>query len=118
MYSILINRFITHKNHDKFISAILYVEFPQVHCIDLNKIVQFVKADITLISVHLKLSTFVVSQVLSAKVSPEWRFHLGFGTLKKCPFPLNRGVPSMRNRYDYGKIMETFFRDLILCPLN
>ena len=26
---------------------------------------------------------------------PEWRLNLGFGNLKKCPFPLNRNVPSM-----------------------
>ena len=46
---------------------------------------------------------FVVSQDLSAKVSPEWRLHLGFGTQKKCPFPLNRAVPSISNRYkNYG----------------
>ena len=36
----------------------------------------------------------VVSHFLSAKVSPKWRLNLGVGTLKKCPFPLNRGVPS------------------------
>ena len=29
---------------------------------------------------------FVVSQDLSAKVSPEWRLHLGFETQKKVPF--------------------------------
>ena len=117
MYLILINRFITHKNHDKLISVLLYVEFPQVHCIDLSKIAQFVKAEIIVISVHSKLLTFfVVSQVSSAKVSPEWRLHLGFGTLKKCPFPLNRGVHSIE--VTNTKTMGTFFRDLILCPLN
>lgn len=26
---------------------------------------------------------------------PEWRLNLGFGNQKKCPFPLNRNVPSM-----------------------
>ena len=40
--------------------------------IDVSEIVQFVKAAIMFISVHLKISTFfVVSHVLSAKVSPE-----------------------------------------------
>ena len=29
------------------------------------------------------------------KVSPEWRSKLGFRTQRKCPFPLNRGVPSI-----------------------
>ena len=33
------------------------VEFPQVQFIDLSEIVQFVKADITVISVNLKLSS-------------------------------------------------------------
>ena len=44
--------------------------------IDASDIVQFVKAAIMVISVHLKISTFfVVSHVLSAKVSPEWRLN-------------------------------------------
>ena len=64
--------------------------------IDVSEIVQFVKAAIISISVHLKISTFfVVSHVLSAKVSPEWRLNPGFRNQKKCPFPLNRGVLSM-----------------------
>ena len=47
----------------------------------------------------------VVSHLLSAKVSPEWRLDLGVGTLKKCPFPLNRGVPSKEVTYkDYVNI--------------
>ena len=56
--------------------------------IDVSEIVQFVKSAIISISVHLKISTFfVVSQVLSAKVSPEWRLNPGFRTNKTCPFP-------------------------------
>ena len=35
---------------------------------------------------------------MSAKVSPERRLNLGFRTQKKCPFPLNRGVPSIEVR--------------------
>ena len=59
-------------NHDKLISAILYVEFPQVLYIDLSEIVQFVKADISVFSVHLRvINPFVVSHVLSTKVSSE-----------------------------------------------
>ena len=46
----------------------------------------------------------------SAKVSPEWRLDLGVGTLKKCPFPLNRGVPS--KEVTNTKIMWTFFVSL------
>ena len=59
---------------------------------------------------------FVVSHFLGAGVSPRWRFNLGFGTHKKCPFPLSRGVPSIE--VTDSKIMSTFFLDQILCPLN
>ena len=84
------------KNRHWRIYATLYVEFTQVQYIDASEIVQFVKAAIMVISVHLKISTFfVVSHVLSAKVSPEWRLNPGFRTKKTCPFPLNRGVPSI-----------------------
>ena len=50
--------------------------------------------------------------VVSAKV---W-LNLGFGTQKKCPFALNRGVPSIE--VTNTKIMWTFFRDRSLRPLN
>ena len=84
--------------------------------IDASEIVQFVKAAIMVISVHLKISTFfVVSHVLSAKVSPEWRLNPGFRTKKTCPFPLNRGVPSIY--VTDIKIMWTSFPDQILGPL-
>ena len=74
----------------------LYVQFTQVQCIDLSEIVQFMKAISIVTSVQQKKSTLiVVSHVLSAKVSPEWRENSGFGTQKKCPHPLNRGVPSI-----------------------
>ena len=47
---------------------------------------------------YIELSTlFVVSHILSAKVSPGWRLNLAHGTL-----PLNRGVPSIGNRYKYN----------------
>ena len=85
--------------------------------INLSEIVQFSKAPIILISVHLKISTLcVVSHVLSVKVSPEWKSNPGFGTQKTCPFPLNRVVPSTEETD--SKIMWTFFRDQILCPLE
>ena len=71
-----------------------------------------------MISVDLKISTFfVVSHVMSAKVSHEWRLNPGFGTKKMCPFPLNRGVPSI-------EVTDTFFQDQIVvspewrCLLN
>ena len=55
--------------------------------IDLSKIVQFVKAGIIVITVHLKISTlFVISHMLSAKVSPEWRSSPGFGTKFWVPY--------------------------------
>ena len=72
------------------------LNFSQVQYIDLSEIVQFVKAGIIVITVHLKLSTvFVISHILGAKVSAEWRLNLVFGTQKKCPFSLNGGVPSI-----------------------
>ena len=77
---------------------ILCVEFQQVHYTDLSEIVQFVKADIIVISVNLKLSSepFLLSVTFWVlKVSREWSLNLGFGIQKKCPFPLNRGVPSI-----------------------
>ena len=65
--------------------------FQQVQYIDLSEIVDVVKALIIVISVNINLTTlFVVSHVLSTKVSPEWRLNLRFGTQKKCPF--NRGM--------------------------
>ena len=37
--------------------------------------------------VHLKISIFfLISHILSTKVSPEWRLNLSFGSQKKCPF--------------------------------
>ena len=72
------------------------LNFSQVQYIDLSEIVQFVKAGIIFITVHLRLSTLVViSHVLVAKVSPECRLNLVFETQKKCPFSLEGGVPSI-----------------------
>ena len=77
-------------------------------------IVHVVKAAIIVISEHFNLSTLlVVSHVLSTKVSPEWRKNLGF---KKCPFPLNRGVPS--TELTDKKIMWIFARGQISRPLD
>ena len=75
------------------------------------------KAVVILAGLHLNLSTlFVVSHFSSAKVPPEWRLNPSFGTLNTCPFPLNRGVPSIE--VTNTKIKWTFFWDQILCPLN
>ena len=93
------------------------VEFPQVQYIDLMQIVQVWKAVTIVTSVCLNLSTIlVVGHFMSAKVSPEWRLNLGFRTQKKCPFPLNRGVPSIQ--VTNTRIMWISFRDQILCPLH
>ena len=40
----------------------------------------------------------------------------GFRDQKKCPFSLNRGVPSIE--VIVTKIIWAFFWDQILCPLN
>ena len=59
-------------------------------------VVHVLKVVAIVVSVHLNLpKILLVSPFLSAKVFPDWRFHLGFKTRKKCPFPLNRGVPSI-----------------------
>ena len=79
-----------------YIPTTLYVEFKQLLFIDLSEIVKFVKASTFFISAQLKISTLVViSHTFRAKVSPEWRLNSGFRTQKKCPLPLNRGVPSI-----------------------
>ena len=59
---------------------------------------------------------FVVSHVLSATVSSEWRLNLGFGTHKMCPFSLNGGVPLIGATDT--RIIWVFFQDQSLCPLN
>ena len=54
----------------------------------LSEIVQFLKAPIIVIGVHLKLSTlFVVRHVLGAKVSPELSQTQFSGPRKRVPFP-------------------------------
>ena len=85
----------------------LCVEFPEVQYIDFSELIHFWKHS----SWALKLNHFLI-----AKVSPEWRLNPRFGTLKMRPFPLNRGVPSIE--VTDTKIMWTFLRDQILCPLN
>ena len=55
----------------------------------MSEIVQFVKASIIVISVHLKISTlFVVSHFLNAKVLLNGNKDPVFWTQKKCPFTL------------------------------
>ena len=66
---------------------------------------------------------FVVNHFLSAKVLPEWRINPGFGTQKKCPFPLNRGVPSTEVRNKYKNHVNIFLGPNFVslewtCPLN
>ena len=63
-------------------------------------------------SEHLNLSSnFAVSLI---KTSSKWRLKPGFGTQKKCSFPLNRDVPSIEVTNRQVICMRTFFRD----PLN
>ena len=78
-------------------------------------VVHVLKAIAILTSEQWNLSTlFVVSHFSSTKVSPGRR--LKPGPRKSVPFPLNRGVSS--TEVTNIKIMWTFFRDQILCPLN
>ena len=84
-----------------------------------TSIVQFVKAAIIVISVHLKISTLpVVSHVLTTKVSSEWRLNLGLWTQKTCPFPLNRVVYSIEVADLYKDSVDVLeqFRFLGNCP--
>ena len=77
------------------------------------------KVDIIAIMVHLNLSTlFVVSNVLRPNVLPEWKLKLGFGILKKCPFPLNRCVPSIELADTKNMRTVFFFAGPSLCPLK
>ena len=74
----------------------LCVEFPQVQYIDSSELIHVLKAVAHDIKWALKRTgQSSVSHFLIAKVFPECRLNLGFGTQKKCPFPLNRGVPSI-----------------------
>ena len=78
---------ITSKDDIK--SAALFVEFTQVQYHYMSEIVQFVKASIIVISVHLKISTlFVISHFLNAKVLLNGNKNPVFRTQKKCPFTL------------------------------
>ena len=106
------------KSQLTFPQQVVPLLFLQVQYINFNLkeiiIVHVVKATIIVISEHFNLSTLlVVSHVLSTKVSPEWRKNLGF---KKCPFPLNRGVPS--TELTDKKIMWIFARGQISHPLD
>ena len=49
-------------------------------------------------------------------MSPKWKLNLGSRTKKKCPFSMNRGVPSIEVKDT--KIVGTFFRNQMLCLLN
>ena len=51
---------------------------------------------------------FVVSHLLSTNVSPEWRLNPGFGTQKKCPFPLNRDLCLLQKGYKYKDYVNIF----------
>ena len=94
--------------------VVCWIAASAVHRFEWNSSV--VKAVIIVTGAHLNLSTlFMVSRFLSAKVFPEWRLNPDFGTQKRCPFRLNRCVPSIE--VTDTKIMWTFLRDQILCPL-
>ena len=71
--------------------------------IDFSETAHVVKAVITVINIHFKLINSLSGQSHFESVSPEWRLNLGFGTGKKCTFPVNR--VNRGNRYkDYVNI--------------
>lgn len=88
----------------------LSVEFPQVQYIDLGAIVYVLKAVAIVSSAHSYLMIFVANHVLGAKTVPWMGMNLDFGTHKKSPFPLKRGVSSIK-QVTNTKIMITFIRD-------
>ena len=99
-------------------NALLCVEFPQVQYIDLSEIVHVVKADVIATSERLDLH---VRTLFVCEVSPEWRLKLGFGTKKKCPFPLYRGHPSLEvtdTKIMYIVLRPNFVSPEWSCPLN
>ena len=69
---------------------------------------------------NLLSALLVVSHFLSTKLPPK-RLKPGFGTQKKCPFLLNRGVSSIR-RYQIQDYVISFPRPNFVsewrCPLN
>ena len=77
-----------------WLTCLCYVVLNQVRYINLSEIVHVLKAVAIVTSVHLNISMiFLVSHFLSAQVTPKWRLSPSFGTKKKCPSPLSRGVP-------------------------
>ena len=77
---------------------------------DLSEIVHVVKVVAIVTSVHLNLSKIlVVSQFLSAHMSPERRLNPCFRTQKKCPFPLNKRGSSTQRLW--GRFSVTTFSD-------
>ena len=80
-------------------------------------VVHVLKAITILTSEQWNLSTlFVVSHFSSTKVSPGRGVKNRPGSRKRGSFPLNRGVSA--TEVTNIKIMWSFFRDQILCPLN
>ena len=53
---------------------------------------------------------FVVSHLLSATVSPEWRLNPGFWTQKSVPFPEQRCPFNRGNRYKKDNVGILYFR--------
>ena len=90
----------------------------QVQYINLSEIVHVLKAVPIVTRVHLNISMiFVVSLLLSAKVTPEWRLNPSFGTNKKCPSLLNRGVIFIAAavRSDVSSVLFSFELFCIQC---
>ena len=83
-----------------------------------REIVHVLKAVAIVTSEHLNLSTnFAPSQVL-IKMFLERRLKPGFGTQKKCSFPLNRDVPSIEIRNKKVMSVNIFPGTPLNFPLN
>ena len=109
-----------YKKHDQLISVYLSYSVLKSHTSAVHRF-KWDFVFVVVISVHLiKLINASCSQSLFDHYirchMNAWRLNMGFGTQKKCPFPLNSGVPSLG--VTDTKIMWTFFCDQSLCPLN
>ena len=74
----------------------LCVEFPKVQCTDFKRDSEWKLSPLWPANTETYQRFLWTVTFSSGEVSPEWRLNQGFGTKKKCPFPLNRGVPSIK----------------------
>lgn len=72
----------------------LCVEFPKVQCTDFKRDSEWKLSPLWPANTETYQQFLWTVTFSSGEVSPEWRLNQGFGTQKKRPFPVNRGIPS------------------------